>query len=471
MPDFQDQMFKSYPATVRVVTEAQLAAQRNSAPPGVIFRREGVSEGANLAAELATIGVYSSSTDAPMGGPGAGMGICNPDYVPAGLTGLSGYTDRMNANFGNYIHPASGSIMCFIPRYWYKWGKGSNGLDMNQCSIVQHEPGLQDFLIANGYAVERAFWDGGAIKSGVFVDKYLCSNNGGIAASIKNGNPLSSSGTHNPFASLNGSPANAYYGALDAAKTRGSQFFCSSRFIVAALARLSYAHGQQSTNTTYCAWYDSTNNFPKGCNNGALRDSQDASVLYVSDGYSNSAKTGSAIPFEKTTHNGLACGVADLNGLMWEINLGMTSNGSSYFAVKPSVEMSSLTSGNALSTDAWGASGRSANYDNLGATVGAATASSTTKTYGNAAQVFSELASGIGWAATGLGIPLVGGVGGSNAFGSDALYDYRLNELCALSGGDWNTGSGAGVWALYLNNARSNSGDTVGFRCAIYPTT
>ena len=57
----------------------------------------------NLAAELAAIGVYSEPTAAPMGGPGAGMGVCNPAYVPAGLVGLSGYTDKMHDNFGNYI--------------------------------------------------------------------------------------------------------------------------------------------------------------------------------------------------------------------------------------------------------------------------------------------------------------------------------------------------------------------------------
>jgi len=449
--------------------EADLLARKMAVAVGLPAGQS--AAGANLAAELAAIGIYSESTAAPMGGPGSGMGVCNPAYVPAGLVGLSGHTDKKHANFGNYIHPASGSIMCFIPRYWYKWGTGSNGLAVNQCSIVQHDPGLQDFLIASGYAVERAFWDGGAIKSGVFVDKYLCSNNGGIAASVKNGNPLSSNSAHNPFTVLTGSPANAFYSAVDAAKTRGSKFFCSSRFIFAALARLSYAHGQQSQNTTYCAWYDATNNFPKGCNNDALRDTQDASVLYVSDGYTTSAKTGSADPFEETTHNGQACGVADLNGLMWEINLGMTSDGSSYFSVKPSVEMSSLTSGNTLSTDAWGASGRAANYDNLGATYGALTVTSTIKTYGNAGQVFSELASGTGWTATGLGIPLVGGVGGTNAFGNDGLYDFRPNDMCVISGGAWNSVAYAGVWALRLNYAQNASADTVGFRCAIYPTT
>lgn len=433
-----------------------------------------IASQANIAAQLSAIGVYSAPTAAPMGAQGAGMGVCNPAYVPAGLVGLSGYNDRASPNFGNYIHPASGSIMCFIPLKWIKWGAGIgvNGLAINQCSIVDDTPSMRAFLSADGYAVHRAFWDGGSIKSGVFVDKYLCSNNGGIAASIKNGNPLSSDSAHNPFAGLAGAPANAYYGAIDAAKLRGPGFFCNSRFIHTLLAQISYAHGKESTSSVFCAWYDGTgvSNFPKGCNNNSLRDSQDASILYTSDGYSTCGQTGSAVPFEKTTHNGQSCGVADLNGLLWEANLGITSDGSSYFAVKSSVAMSSLTSGNTLSTDAWGASGRAANYNNIGATYGALTASSTTKLYGNASQVFSEQASDISWAATCLGIPLAGGVGGTNAFGNDALYDYRPNDMCATSGGFWSSSSPAGAWALSLTGSRSSSNVNVGFRAAIYPT-
>jgi len=36
--------------------------------------------------------------------------------------------------------------------------------------------------------------------------------------------------------------------------------------------------------------------------------------------------------------------------------------------------------------------------------------------------------------------------------------------MCPLSGGNWNNGSNAGVWALNLNNSRTNSNDNVGFR-------
>lgn len=421
-------------------------------------------------ANLATLGVTNLTTEAPMGGPGAGMGVCNPAYVPAGLVGLSGYTDKMNANFGNYIHPASGSIMGFIPRFWHKWGTGSNGLAVNQLSIVQHDPSLQDFLVANGYAVDRMFWDGGAIKSGVFVDKYLCSNNAGIAASIKNGKPLSVNATHNPISELIGAFPNFYYGAIDAAKARGAGFFCSSRFIFAGLARISYAHGQQSINTTYCAWWDALNNFPKGCNNNALRDVQDATVLYVSDGYANCGQTGSGIPLAKTMHNGQESGISDTNGPMWQVTPGITSDGTSFFVLKPTVSMWVLNGGNASASDVWGAASFAANYDSLGATYGALTNSSATKLYGNAAQVFSEAQSGNAWNVTGLGIPLVGGVGGINAFGNDGLYDYRPNDMCSISGGSWSAGAAAGIWALALYHARSHSADNVGFRAAIYPT-
>ena len=36
--------------------------------------------------------------------------------------------------------------------------------------------------------------------------------------------------------------------------------------------------------------------------------------------------------------------------------------------------------------------------------------------------------------------------------------------MCPISGGNWNNGSNAGVWALNLNNTRANSNNNVGFR-------
>lgn len=36
--------------------------------------------------------------------------------------------------------------------------------------------------------------------------------------------------------------------------------------------------------------------------------------------------------------------------------------------------------------------------------------------------------------------------------------------MCPISGGNWNNGSNAGIWAFNLNNVRGNSNNNVGFR-------
>lgn len=403
------------------------------------------------------------------GAQGFGVGIC--PAPPAGMSRMAGTLDVASTNYGNYQY-SDGSIMIWIPAYFYKWGTGANGLAINDVSIKpRHAFATVADANAAGFALHRAFYDAGAEKSGFFVDKYLWSNNGGVASSVAGANPISSAADHNPFSELSGAPANAYYGAIAVAKTRGADFFCSSRFIFSALALLAYAHGRASQSATYCAWYHATSNFPKGCNNNALRDANDTEVLYTSTGhatYPNCGKTGSGVPFQKTTHNGQSCGVADLNGDLWEITPGITSDGAAFHLLKTSVAMKSVTAGSTLETDLWGAAGIAAMYDSLGATYESLLGSSTSKTFGSAGQVLSAETSGAAWSAAGAGIPLASGVGGSNAFGNDVLTDYRPNLMCPLSGGSWNYGASAGVWALYLGTTRALSASSVGGRSALY---
>lgn len=260
-----------------------------------------------------------------IGVPGeAFFGVGRVSRPPSGYTELTG-----DDNYGNYQY-TDNSIQVCVPQFWERYGHidnptyasyGVNSIDIKPKGYFASEATAN----AAGYSLNRMFIDGNQHKSVLFIDKYMCSNNGGIASSIKNGNPLSAAADHNPISGLTGAPPNNYGGCWQAAKTRGSQFFVASRFIYAALALLSLAHGQAATSATNCAWYDAAGvtNFPKGCNN-ALRDTDDTSVLYTSDGYSNCGKTGSGVPFDKTTHNGQACGIADLNGLMYEISQGGT---------------------------------------------------------------------------------------------------------------------------------------------------
>ncbi|MFA6203791.1 MAG: hypothetical protein WC710_11465 [Gallionella sp.] len=486
------------------------------------------------------------------GAAGFGVGIC--PQPPFGMYPLSNATfNPYSDDYGNYQY-SDGSVMVWVPAFFYKWGTGANGLAIN---IVDVKPFsfYANVAAANtaGYALHRAFYDGGNIQPGVFVDKYKCSNNNGTASSIRGGNPVSTAAANNPIGSLTGAPANTYYGVIAAAKTRGANFFPGSLFVNKAVALLALAHAQASTSTTWCAWYHATNNFPKGCNNNALGDANDAAILYVSAGnvtYPTAPKTGSANQFAKTTHNGQNCGIADLNGVIYEICIGLTTQiptstaagytsdatgfaigttsiplitgtgtvvagdmitfagdtnqyavttgiaapgtiviaapglkvaipaaatavsivPASYYLPKTSVAMKNLTSGRTVSTDAWGSPALSANFDNLGTTYGAlwATGANRATPIGSASQVFDAATSGNAWAATGAGLPLAAGVGGTNAFGNDYLYDYKPNDLCPLAAFYWGNGAPAGVWALNLTNVRGDSSYHVGFRAALY---
>jgi hypothetical protein len=266
------------------------------------------------------------------GAQGFGVGVY-PGALPAGFATLPGTSDPASPNYGNYLYD-DGSVMVWVPAFFYKIA-GNGGVD------VQPESAFASVAAATlaGYALHRAFYDGGSVKRGFFVDKHKCSKTargtGYVASSVANGLPLSAHADHNPVADITAAGANNYAATLDAPKGRGdangaydaaSPFFCCSRFIRGALALLSLAHGQAATSTTHCAWYDAggAKNFPKGCNNNALGDANDAEVSYVSDGYSNCGKTGSGTPAGKVAHNGQACGVVDLNGLVWEVSTGIT---------------------------------------------------------------------------------------------------------------------------------------------------
>ena len=282
------------------------------------------------------------------GGIGFGVGTCPPANIPYGISPLPGCHVKGSNTFGNYRF-RDGSILVFVPKFFYRIAHadnptyatyGVNSIDIKGADTYANEAAAN----AAGYALHRAFIDGGVEQAGIFVDKYKCSKNalgtGFVASSIKDGLPLSSASTHNPFAGLTGG-ANYYYSAIDLAHRRdgvngavnaSSIFFCNSIFIRSALAMLALAHGQSATSTANCAWYLANKNYPKGCNNNALKDTDDTTVIWQSDGYSNCGKTGSAgygggagNDFAKSTHNGQVCGVADLNGLMWEISIGVTA--------------------------------------------------------------------------------------------------------------------------------------------------
>lgn len=285
----------------------------------------------------------STATTYDIGTAGAqGFGLAPfPGSPPSGFSSLTGTTDPSSDNYANYQY-SDGSIMVRIPKFYYKV-TSPNSIDIKGTATYASTSAAN----SAGYALHRAFIDGGSERDYFLIDKYKVSKNakgsGWIASSIQNGLPISTGSAHNPIADLTASGGtNAHYLAIDCAHARdgvdgavnaSSIFHVASRFQYGALALLSLAHGQASSATTYNAWYSaSTTNFPKGCNNNSRADANDTSVIWESDGYSSACKTGSAgygggagNVFAKSTHNGQNSGVADLNGGMWEISLGITS--------------------------------------------------------------------------------------------------------------------------------------------------
>lgn len=279
------------------------------------------------------------------GQAGFGVGIC--PAVPAGYTPLPGCINKLSANYGNYQY-SDGSIVVWVPAYWMRLGHVSNPTygvhGVNSLSIASIDTYPDDATAnAEGFWRHRAFINAGANQPGFFRDKYDCSKNGSIASSIALAMPMVSGPdlTGTPQVGFTGctansqTPTNTYGGSLQAAKSRGNKFFPESVFIADALCRISEAHAQASTSTTYCAWYDATGarNYPKGNDNNALKSEADVlqsgagAVTFTSAAtttYPNFALTGSGSNLAKTTHNGQACGIADVAGNIYKINPGLT---------------------------------------------------------------------------------------------------------------------------------------------------
>jgi len=420
-----------------------------------------------------------------MGSQGACVGICPTGFLPVGMTLLPGTETPGHDNWGNYQF-REGSIVVYVPIHWVKIGTGSNGMSVNEFSVVKYSTYVDETTAnAAGYFLPRCFKDGGNTKIGIFIDKYMCSKNafgtGFVASSLKNGLPISTHADHNPIVDLTACAGNYYYETINAAKARDGengnvssdpQWFVNPRFVYSMLFMLSLAHGQAATSTTHCAWYDvaGIENFPKGCNNNALGDANDGTISYTSDGYSNCGKTGSGVHFEKTTHNGQACGIADLNGLMYEISIGVTRDGTNFYVADESTAMKDFTSGSSQSTDHWGATGIAAMMTPV--IIDYMTNDGWTYLGSGANQVFSEAVSGNAALLTALGMPKDAdghSAAGTNLFGKDGMYRYLRNELCVRSCGHWDASLTAGPGCSSWNYSRTSSIYYVGFRCACYP--
>lgn len=491
---------------------------------------------------------------------GFGVGICDPADLPDNMVPMSGCYDKLSPNYGNYLY-ANLAWMVYIPMHYVK-----------VVGLLHYVASIYDFAdeasaLAAGYTIPKAFMNAGTNRKGFFVFKGKATKQakgaGYVAGCLLPGLPLSTHADHNPILDLTAVTANNYANCIDAAKAidgvdgaknPNSIFFPTTTFMGATLAFLSMAHSEMLQSADNMgAWYNATSNFPKGCNNNALKDANDATVVYESDGYSNCGKTGSGKPFNKTTHNGQDCGVCDLNGLMYEVSLGLTCLATSknitaatkanpcqitcvghglvtgdviqitsvvgmtelndkmykatyvdddnitldgvdssaytdydsagsvttgkFYVLKDSCDITTLTSGNTLATDHWGAVGVAQNFDEINLQSIFQTVSGSNgfaRYFGNTTNaVLSPDTTGIGKLLRDLGMPKDTSAWGPGTakFGNDQLYQYFRNDLCVLRSNDWSSSTSTGVWYVNLSSNRTNSSYNVSFRCACFPKT
>jgi len=374
---------------------------------------------------------------------GFGVGALRDDEIPTGWTALPGHQDPASPNYGNYLDP-HGSHMVFIPKFYFRWNGNS--------PEVSATP-------ATGFVLHEAFR---FASKGFFRDKTHVANVGGLPIAKIGEAPISTSTANNPVGNLTGAPANTYAGFIDAMKFRGNDHHCETIFESNALAILALAHSNASSSAAVCAFKDTLPHLPKGNNNNALGDTNDPNVKFTTAGnatYPTCALTGSGFPFAKTTHNGQACGVADVNGNLWRINIGMTkaNNTDGIFQIlKTTVDPNSLNSANLHDA---------ALYDTIDLTATVPTATGGWMRFGNGTnQVFSTATDSLSVRKVCAGIPEGTGVsaGGTDNFGSDGLYRYWRTNMVPLVGADWGNGSFAGVFARGLSTASSNSHSHVG---------
>lgn len=422
-------------------------------------------------------GKKSKSTIGIAGQQGFGVGVYGgspSDLKAMGLTPMEGCEDPTSDNYGSYIH-TNGSIMCCIPAFCYRLGNatapsysrdGWNALeirDATEFSQFSHDGAFSSPDFGDGWILHRAFVDGNKLKNAFFIDKYLCSNVSGQAASKKDDSWLMcfNSNTATYFTRFISGTVGQAYDAITLSRARGDYYSLVTCYQWSAISLLSLAHGQAATSADACAWYDATHttNFPKGATSRYCRDVNDKTISYATHSYASEfAQTGSGTPFNKTTHNGQASGIADVAGMCNQWTIGSScSSGNTLLLMSTSTTAHEITKDNVASNSLY-----------------------TTYPTGLAdgKQAFNGVrngTSGLNWVGAGI-VPKTASKSalfGNDEFNADST---ALNGLKVGLGSVW--GESAGVFCRSwvgcnysgYNNNHWNHGDWhFGFRAAGYP--
>lgn len=406
------------------------------------------------------------------GKQGFGVGVYGgdpADLATMGLVPMEGCEDPTSDNYGNYIH-TNGSIMCCIPAFCYRLGKATapsykrdtvDALEIKDATKFpqfSHNAVFSSPDFGDDWILHRAFVDGNKLKNAFFIDKYLCSNVKSQAASVKNADWLMChDDTTKPYFTkqIAGTTGQAY-DAVTLSRARGIYYSLVTCYQWSAISLLSLAHGQAATSADACAWYDKshTTNFPKGATKEHGQDFNDTSIKYTSHYYSSTlARTGSGTPFNKTTHNGQANGVADVAGMCNQWTLGASNPGNATVLL-----MNTTTTAHEIT------------QNNV---VDEKLHTSYSTGFGDGLRGFKGIRNGtsdIDWIGAGI-VPRTDTISG--LFGGDAYQEYSntLTGLMVGLGRTW--GQNAGIfcrsWLGVSNKYWYKESIYFGFRSAAYP--
>lgn len=407
------------------------------------------------------------------GQQGFGVGVYGgdpADLTAMGLTPMEGCEDPTSDNYGNYMH-TNGSIMCCIPAFCYRLGKATapsysrDGVDALEIKDATKFPQFSHGAVfsspdfGDDWILHRAFVDGNKLKNAFFIDKYLCSNVNGQAASVKNADWLMcyDDSTKTYYTKNISGTVGQAYDAITLSRARGDYYSLVTCYQWSAISLLSLAHGQAATSADACAWYDAnhTTNFPKGATKVHGRDFNDASILYAAHSSGNPfVKTGSGTPFNKTTHNGQASGVADVAGMCNQWTIGACNSASATVWL-----MNTTTTAHEITKD------------NV---VNKVLHTSYSTGIGDGQKSFNGVrngTSGLDWVGAGI-VPKTTST--SALFGDDAYHEYfgSPNGLKVGLGNTWSQSAGVFCRSWFGFNSAfywSRSSQYAGFRSAAYP--
>lgn len=425
-------------------------------------------------------GKKSKQTIGVQGEIGFGGGVYGgdpSDLKAIGLSPMPNNDDPLSENYGSYKH-TNGSVMLFVPAFCYRIGNssapsysrdGDAALEIRDALEMDIPTGSNNstWVPKEGFILHRAFVDGGILKRGFFVDKYLCSKDstGKLAISVKNGNPICTDTSYIDSSSMPGCEGKTY-DVITLGRARGDAYACISAFQWSALAMLSLAHGQAAKSTEACAWFDPNyqTNFPKG-NNNYLKDINDSSLSFTlaSGNSDNTSLTGSANNIAKTTHTGQVWGVTDINGNKYQPLLGLAIQSDGFRPAKEAVKVHDFTNKNYSSADMYGPTvagcglGKNKNFGN-----------------GKNRPFFTET-SGTSRALCGV-VPTSSGYSssGTKLFGNDLGFYSNYGSLVVASGMNSDRDD-AGVWHRFSYDRKIDWGfmweygsSLTGFRVAGY---